>query len=87
MRSGLYSVISIPVFAILYCFTVLGVKIVSIFAALNMRKPIKFISQFWAKSVFLIIGKEFKVHGMENIGKEEKYILVAKKSVIPIVLK
>jgi len=77
MRSGLYSVISIPVFAILYCFTVLGVKIVSIFAALNMRKPIKFISQFWAKSVFLIIGKEFKVHGMENIGKEEKYILVA----------
>jgi 1-acyl-sn-glycerol-3-phosphate acyltransferase len=31
----------------------------------------------WAKSVFLIIGKRFRVHGKENIKKGERYILVA----------
>jgi 1-acyl-sn-glycerol-3-phosphate acyltransferase len=31
----------------------------------------------WAKSVFLIMGKKFKVFGKENIIKGERYILVA----------
>ena len=61
MRSRLYSVISILVFAILYCYTAIGVFIVLIFAFLKMRKPITFLSQIWAKSVFLIMGKKFKV--------------------------
>jgi len=77
MRLRLYSLISVLIFAILYCITAIGVFIVLIFASLKMRKPIKVISQLWAKSVFLLIGKKFKVHGMENIGKGEKYILVA----------
>ena len=77
MRSRLYSVISIPVFAILYCFTAIIVFIVLIFATLKLRRPISFLSQFWAKSVFLIMGKKFKVHGREYIRTGEKYILVA----------
>ena len=80
MRSRLYSLISIAVFAILYSYTAIGVLIVLIFASLKMRQTIKFLSQFWAKSVFLIMGKKFKVHGMENIRKGEKYILVANHS-------
>jgi len=77
MRLRLYGVISIFIFAVLYCFTAIGVFIVLIFAALKMRTPIRVLSQFWAKSVFVIIGKKFRVHGMENIRKGEKYILVA----------
>jgi 1-acyl-sn-glycerol-3-phosphate acyltransferase len=77
MRSRLYSVISVLLFGILYCYTAIGVFIVLILAALKIKRPIQFLFQLWAKSVFLIIGKKFKVHGMENIRKGEKYILVA----------
>jgi 1-acyl-sn-glycerol-3-phosphate acyltransferase len=77
MRSQFYTIISIPVFAILYCYTAIGVFIVLIFAWLNMGAPVRFIFQFWAKSVFLIIGKKFQVHGKDNIRKDERYILIA----------
>jgi 1-acyl-sn-glycerol-3-phosphate acyltransferase len=77
MRSRLYAIISIPVFAVLYSYTAIGVLIVLIFAWLNMKGPIRFLIQFWAKSVFLILGKKFRVLGKENIKKDERYILVA----------
>lgn len=77
MRSRLYAIISITIFAILYCFTAIGVLVVLIFAAFKMKEPIYVIARIWAKSVFLIMGKRFKVHGMENIRKGDKYILVA----------
>ena len=77
MRSRIYSILTIPVFAILYCYTAIGVFIVLIFAFLKMKQPIKVLSQLWAKTVFIIMGKKFKVHGMENIRQDEKYILVA----------
>ena len=77
MRSRLYAIISILLFAILYCYTAIGVFITLIFVWLNMKGPIRFLAQQWAKSVFLIIGKKFPVHGKENIKKGERYILVA----------
>lgn len=77
MRSRLYAVISVPVFIILYSYTAIGVFIILIFAWLNIKKPIAIISQIWAKSVFLIIGKKFHIQGKENIEKNKKYILVA----------
>ena len=77
MRSRIYSILTIPVFAILYCYTAIGVFIILLFAFLKMKQPIKVLSQLWAKTVFLIMGKKFKVHGMENIRQDEKYILVA----------
>jgi 1-acyl-sn-glycerol-3-phosphate acyltransferase len=42
-----------------------------------LKAPIRFLFRNWAKSVFLIIGKNFRVYGKENIKKGEKYILVA----------
>lgn len=42
-----------------------------------MKGPIRVISQLWAKSVFIILGKKFHISGKENIDKEKKYILVA----------
>jgi 1-acyl-sn-glycerol-3-phosphate acyltransferase len=77
MRSQFYAVISILLFAILYCFTAIIVFIILIFAWLHLRGPIIFLSHLWAKTVFLIIGKKFHVHGKENIRKDCKYILVA----------
>jgi 1-acyl-sn-glycerol-3-phosphate acyltransferase len=77
MRLRLNAVISIIIFAILYSYTAIGVFVVLIFATLKIRKPIYIIARIWAKSIFFIMGKKFKVHGIENIRKDEKYILVA----------
>jgi 1-acyl-sn-glycerol-3-phosphate acyltransferase len=77
MRSRLYAVISVPVFIVLYSYTAIGVFIILIFAWLNIKKPIVVLSQIWAKSVFLIIGKKFHIKGKENIEKTRRYILVA----------
>ena len=77
MRSRLYAVISVPVFIVLYSYTAIGVFIILIFAWLNIKKPIAILSQIWAKSVFLIIGKKFHIQGKENIEKTGRYILVA----------
>lgn len=77
MRSPLYAAISIPVFGILYLFTAIGVFIVLILSLFNLKGPVKYLLQVWAKSVFVITGKKFTVHGKENIKKDERYILVA----------
>jgi 1-acyl-sn-glycerol-3-phosphate acyltransferase len=77
MRSRFYPVISILIFGILYFYTAIVVFIILIFALLHLKGPICFISQIWAKSVFLIMGKNFRVSGNENIDKEKRYILVA----------
>ena len=55
----------------------MGVVVVLIFALLHLKTPIRVISQFWAKSVFFILGKKFSVSGRENINRTKKYILVA----------
>ena len=77
MRSRLYPGISILLFFVLYCYTAIGVFIVLILTLLHLKKPIPFLFQMWAKSVFLIIGKKFRVYGKENIRKDSRYILVA----------
>jgi 1-acyl-sn-glycerol-3-phosphate acyltransferase len=80
MRLRLYSVISILLFSVLYCFTTICVLVVLILAFLHLKDPIRFLYRFWAKSVFLIIVKKFRVYGIENIDKNDRYILVANHS-------
>ncbi len=77
MRSRLYAVASILVFAILYSYTAIGVIIVLAMAELRMKNAITKIIQLWAKSVFLVMGKRFPVYGKENLNKKHRYILVA----------
>jgi 1-acyl-sn-glycerol-3-phosphate acyltransferase len=77
MRLKLYAVISIFLFAVLYCYTAIIVFTILILAWLHLKRPIRFVSGFWAKSVFLIIGKKFSISGKENIRKDCRYILVA----------
>ena len=80
MRTRLYAMISVIIFGILYCYTAIGVFIVLILTLLHFKKPVRFLFQMWAKSVFFIMGKKFRVFGKENIKKGEKYILVANHS-------
>jgi len=77
MSSRLSSIISIPVFALLYCYTAIWVFIILIFAWVHLKGPVRFFSQVWAKSVFIIIGKKLHVTGKENINRNHRYILVA----------
>jgi 1-acyl-sn-glycerol-3-phosphate acyltransferase len=67
-------------FIILYCYTAIYLPVILIFAWLNIKKPIHILSQLWAKSVFFIIGKKFRVYGRDYIKKEIRYILVANHS-------
>jgi 1-acyl-sn-glycerol-3-phosphate acyltransferase len=75
--SRIQTFITVPVFAALYSFTAVVVLILLMFAWLNFKGPIRIISQFWAKSLFTIMGKKLHVHGIENIEKGERYILIA----------
>ena len=77
MRSRFYAVFSIIIFGILYCYTAIAVVIVLILTLLHLKRPVRFLFQMWAKSVFIIMGKKFRVFGKENIEKGAKYILVA----------
>jgi 1-acyl-sn-glycerol-3-phosphate acyltransferase len=80
MRSRLYAVLSIFLFGVLYCYTAIAVIIVLILTFLHLKKPVRFLFQLWAKSVFIILGKKFRVFGIGNIKKGERYILVANHS-------
>jgi 1-acyl-sn-glycerol-3-phosphate acyltransferase len=71
------AILSVPVFAVLYIYTGIGVCFVIPLSWLGARKTIQFLSMIWARSVFILMGKRLTVTGKENINKNEKYILVA----------
>jgi 1-acyl-sn-glycerol-3-phosphate acyltransferase len=77
MRSGINKILSVPVFAILYCYTAVGVVIVVILSGVRAKKPVQFLCMVWAKSVFLIMGKKLSIRGKENIDPNKKYIILA----------
>lgn len=77
MRQRFFATLSVFVFAILYIYTAIWVFITLILAFMNLKRPIHILSQVWAKSVFVIIGKKFRLTGKENIKKDSKYIIVA----------
>jgi 1-acyl-sn-glycerol-3-phosphate acyltransferase len=75
--SGIYKLLTIPVFGILYVYTAIGVFFVILLTWMNARKPVQFMTMIWAKSVFFIMFKRLHIQGKENIDKKEKYILLA----------
>jgi 1-acyl-sn-glycerol-3-phosphate acyltransferase len=80
MRSKLYSIITIPVFGVLYCYTAVLVFLILILVWLRMKKPVTLISQFWAKSVFVLIGKKIHINGKQHLDPNLRYILIANHS-------
>jgi len=77
MSSGLYTLLSIPVFGLLYVYTAIGILLLFPLTWINARRPVQLITQTWAKSVFIVLFKRLRVTGKENIDRKEKYILVA----------
>jgi 1-acyl-sn-glycerol-3-phosphate acyltransferase len=80
MRSRISAFISVIVFGLLYCFTAIIVLFLLILALFHFKKPVPYVCQFWAKSVFFLMGKKYTLVGAENIEKGGKYILVANHS-------
>jgi len=64
-------------FLVLYSFTTIIVIVTFLFAALNLKTPVKFIVRFWAKTSFLIMMKRVRIIGKHYIDREQKYILIA----------
>lgn len=75
--SGIYVLLTIPVFGLLYIYTAIGVLIVIPLTWLNLKRPVQLMTQVWAKSVFLAMGKNLRIYGKENLDKKVKYILLA----------
>jgi 1-acyl-sn-glycerol-3-phosphate acyltransferase len=65
------------VFAVLYGYTAVGVFIVIVLSWFKAKKTVQFLCRFWAKSIFIIMGKKLTVRGKEHIDKNEKYILIS----------
>lgn len=50
------------------------------FLFLRVKKTVVFLMQFWARTIFLLIGKKIHVKGAEKIDKYGRYILIANHS-------
>lgn len=77
ISSGIYKLLSVPVFGILYVYTGVGVLLMILLSWLNARKPVQVLTHIWARSIFLIMCKRLRIMGRENISKKEKYIVIA----------
>lgn len=77
MRKRIYSVISYPAFAVLYLQTAIMVIVILPFAYLRLKKIVKYLVHFWARSVFWILGKRLKIQGLENYSSKKRYIIIA----------
>jgi len=79
-RIRVYTLLSVTAFGILYIFTSMIIVIGLPFVYLRWKSVVRILLRFWAKSVFLIIGKKLYVDGLKNIEKNGKYLLIANHS-------
>ncbi len=77
MSSSINALLSVLAFGVLYTYTAITVIMLIPLTWINARKPVKIMSQIWARSVFLIIFKKLRITGKENINRNKKYIVVA----------
>jgi hypothetical protein len=76
----IYTFLTVIAFGFLYLFTGMVVIALIPLALLRLKRAVRLVMQVWAKSAFLIIGKNLHIEGKENIKKTGKYILVANHS-------
>ena len=77
MKTYLYTMISVPVYGLLYLFTTFMVCSLILLSFLRLRKWVKAGIYLWANLSFLIMGKRLKITGLEHIDKKKKYVLIA----------
>jgi 1-acyl-sn-glycerol-3-phosphate acyltransferase len=79
-RVRTYTFLTISAFLILYSFTAIIVLILIPLAFLRLKKTVRFIMGFWARTVLRLMGKKLHIEGLDKIKKNGKYILVANHS-------
>ncbi len=77
MRRRIHLLVSIPVFIILYSYTVLTVVLIIIFSLFKLKRVVYALLYVWANAVFLMMGKRVRIEGRQHIVKKKKYILIA----------
>lgn len=75
-----YTLLSVPVFLYLYAYTAVIVFLILILAYLKWKRSIRLVLNFWAKTVFLLMGKRLHVEGKDHFVEGEHYILLANHS-------
>lgn len=80
MTAGLYTLVTLFVYIVLYSLTAAGLLVAIPLSWIGAKKPVHFLLKIWANSVFLLIGKKLYIKGSEKIDKSKKYILVANHS-------
>jgi 1-acyl-sn-glycerol-3-phosphate acyltransferase len=79
-RIKIYAFLSAMAFGLMYLFTALMILIGFPFIILKQKRIVKFLMRFWARFIFLIIGKKLHVEGLENIRNDLHFILLANHS-------
>jgi len=80
LQKRLYTFLSVPVFLILYSFTAVVVLLVLLFTYIRWKPVVYALMRFWAKSIFIFMGKRLRIKGKEHMVKGKKYILLANHS-------
>ena len=73
----IYTILSVPVFLVLYSYTAVIVFLILIQSYLRWKNGIRHLMGFWAKSVFPMMGKKLHIEGRHHYQKGGKYILLA----------
>ena len=77
---GLFWVLSVPVFIVLYSLTAVTVIILIPFAYLRAGGVVRSGIAIWAKASFLIMLKRLRISGKQYLEKGQRYILLANHS-------
>jgi 1-acyl-sn-glycerol-3-phosphate acyltransferase len=79
-RLHVYTIITVPVFGLLYVLTAFTVLFATLFAVSGIKRPLRLLGLVWARSIFWILGKKLHIEGRENLVKGKNYILLANHS-------
>jgi 1-acyl-sn-glycerol-3-phosphate acyltransferase len=80
VRIIFFKILSVLVFGIMYLFTAVMILIGLPFIFLDRNRIVRFLMRFWAKAIFVILGKRIIIEGIENIRDNLHFILVANHS-------
>ena len=80
MRKLVYTVLSVPVFGMLYLFTALMVVLILPLAYAGWKKAVVGLMRLWAGGMFLLCAKRLQIRGRENIEPGKRYLVLVNHS-------
>jgi len=80
LRNKIHTIISFPVFIILYTHTAITVLFILLFSYIKWKRAVYAVMGTWAKMVFVIMGKRLHITGRKHLDKSRNYILLANHS-------